>query len=117
MRNDRIGIFRISQKSRHVAHENEPFGLERNGHLRGGNVRVAIVNFSVLAAGCRADDRRDAAPDTFRKRLNVHRGDFADEAEVNFFAQLYLSSSSLRHLKMSAPENPRALPPSSLDGF
>ena len=64
--------------------------LSAMAHMRGGDVGVAIVNFSVLAARGRADDGREAAPDGFLQRRDVDFDDFADIADVNFLAGIFL---------------------------
>ena len=64
--------------------------FERDGAHRGGDVGVAVVNFSVLAARGRADDRCVAAPDAFLERRDVDLDDFADVADVNFLAGIFL---------------------------
>src|ERR1039458_9121523 len=102
MSHERVGICRIPQKSRDITHENKPARLERNRRPSRRDVRVAIVDLAVIAAGRRTNHRSNAAPDAFAQRLDIHLAHFSDKTEIEWFS-IYIEWT-----KFSAPENLRA---------
>src|SRR5439155_2227911 len=86
VRNHAVRVFWVADQSGHVTHENQPPGLEPNGSLCGGHVRIAVVDPAIFTPRRGADDRRDAAPDALAQRLGVHLRHFADKTDVEVFA-------------------------------
>src|ERR1039458_1823527 len=99
---DTVRLVRVLQQARHVAHEDQAPGFQRNRRLRGGYVGVAVVDFAILAERGRADNRRDAFLNALEQRGNVHAGDLAYVAEVQRLAVRPLQAS------LAAPEDLRA---------
>src|SRR6266545_4740738 len=104
MRDYRIRILGVTEQAGNIAHKNQPLRLERNGGLRGCDVRIAIVNFSILAARGRADDRRDALRDALEQWRGVHADDFTDVTNINFLAEILL----IVEPQLAASENIRS---------
>ena len=105
MGDDGGSVLRIAHQAGHVGHEHKPFGVERDGAHRSGDVGIAVVDFSVFAPRGRADDRREATPHGFLQRRDVDLDDFADVADVNFFAGIVLVVEQ----QLTAFENIRAI--------
>ena len=84
------GSFWIAHQAGYVGHEDEPFGIERDGTHRGGDIGVAVIDLAILAARGRADDRRVAAPDAFLQRPHVDFDDFTDVTDVDLRSGILL---------------------------
>src|SRR5215813_7840938 len=75
----------VAQQSRDVAHENQPARFQCYRYFRRGNVRIAIVDFAVIAARRGTDYRSDAAPDALAQRFHAYTDNFADKTKINLF--------------------------------
>ena len=85
MANERRAVFCIAQQSRDIAHENQAARFQCDSCLRRGNVRIAVVDFAVIAARCGTDHRRDAAPDALAQRFHVYIDNFTDKTKIDIF--------------------------------
>src|SRR5438128_1621866 len=112
-------ILGIAQEPWHVAHENQPFGLERYGGLGRGNVGVAIVDFSTRSQRGGTDYRGDAPPDALAQRLGVDCRHFAHEPAVEAFAGRALEEqlAALENFRAGEAARPAAERVESLDNL
>src|SRR5213075_2746205 len=75
-------VFGIPQQSGHVAHEYQSARFDRDRSLRGGDIRVAIVNLSIFATRRWADHGRHAPFDALADGFEVYACNLANEAQV-----------------------------------
>ena len=113
-RNQRLWRLGIAQQSRNIARKNQPPGLQRARHRGGSHVGVAIVYLPIRASGRWTDHRRNPFVQTFQQRLRIDNLHFAHKPRVQPFPACAKQTELLRQVRISAPENPRALPPSLL---
>src|SRR4051812_14415773 len=83
MGDDGAWIFWIAQKTRDIAHKNQALGFQRDGGLGGGDVRIAVVNFCVLAASRGADNGSHTAPDAIAQGFCIDAKNFPDIADID----------------------------------
>src|SRR6266581_7425867 len=114
--NHAVRVVWVAHQSGHVAHENQPPGLEPNGGLCGGHVRITVVDLALFTPRRGADDRRDAPPDTLAQGFGVHRRHFSDKADVDVFALRPLQEQLSARENLSAGKSAR-LATQSIDGF
>src|SRR5437868_9325634 len=107
MRQQRGIFFWIAQQTGDITHENQTARFQRNRRFRRRDIRVAVVNLSVIAKCRRTDYRRDAASNTFPQWFHVHVANFADESKIDISIFLIFRRKSSTSKNIKAGETAR----------
>src|SRR5207237_10734052 len=75
----------MPQQTGDASHGYQPARFECDRSRCRGNVRVAVVDFAVIAARCGTDHRSDPAPNTLAQRLHAYIDNFTNKTKIDIF--------------------------------